>query len=91
MANGVVYVGSLNQNVYALNASTGAKLWSYGTGGQGVFLACSGQWTGLCRLARRQSLRMRPQEKGTIRSRPGSSEVGGRKQAIFTQIPLGGR
>ncbi len=31
--NGVVYVGSLNR-AYALNARTGAKLWSYGTGGQ---------------------------------------------------------
>jgi outer membrane protein assembly factor BamB len=34
VANGVVYVGSLNQKVYALNARTGANLWSYGTGGQ---------------------------------------------------------
>ena len=28
-----MYVGSDDQNVYALNASTGAKLWSYATGG----------------------------------------------------------
>src|SRR5580704_12943410 len=37
VANGVVYVGSwgdFDSNVYALNASTGAKLWSYTTGGQ---------------------------------------------------------
>ena len=32
MANGVVYVGSADGNVYALSASTGAKLWSYATG-----------------------------------------------------------
>jgi outer membrane protein assembly factor BamB len=32
VANGVVYVGSDNGNVYALNASTGSKLWSYTTG-----------------------------------------------------------
>ena len=32
MANGVVYVGSYDNNVYALNASTGAKLWSYTAG-----------------------------------------------------------
>jgi serine/threonine-protein kinase len=32
VANGVVYVGSLDSNVYALNAATGAKLWSYATG-----------------------------------------------------------
>jgi outer membrane protein assembly factor BamB len=29
----VVYVGSYDKNVYALNAKTGAKLWSYTTGG----------------------------------------------------------
>ncbi len=34
VANGVVYVGSSDQNVYALNASTGALLWKYTTGGQ---------------------------------------------------------
>ena len=34
MANGVVYVGSADCNVYALNASTGALLWSYTTGGR---------------------------------------------------------
>ena len=32
MANGVVYIGSYDDNVYALNARTGAKLWSYATG-----------------------------------------------------------
>jgi serine/threonine-protein kinase len=32
VANGVVYVGSVDKNVYALNAKTGAKLWSYTTG-----------------------------------------------------------
>jgi len=34
VANGVVYVGSLNDNVYALRASTGALLWSYTTGNE---------------------------------------------------------
>jgi outer membrane protein assembly factor BamB len=32
VANGVVYVGSVDGNVYALNASTGAKLWSFNAG-----------------------------------------------------------
>ncbi len=32
VANGVVYVGSDNHNVYALNESTGALVWSYTTG-----------------------------------------------------------
>jgi outer membrane protein assembly factor BamB len=31
VANGVVYIGTF-ENVYALNASTGAKLWSYASG-----------------------------------------------------------
>ena len=30
VAHGVVYVGSDDNNLYALNASTGAKMWSYG-------------------------------------------------------------
>ena len=32
VANGVVYVGSYDDNVYALNATTGVKLWSFPTG-----------------------------------------------------------
>jgi outer membrane protein assembly factor BamB len=38
VANGVVYVGSGDGNVYALNASTGALVWSYATGG-GVYFS----------------------------------------------------
>ena len=33
VVNGVVYIGSNDDNVYALNATTGAKLWSFATGG----------------------------------------------------------
>jgi outer membrane protein assembly factor BamB len=33
VANGIMYVGADDHNVYALNATTGAKLWSYSTGG----------------------------------------------------------
>jgi outer membrane protein assembly factor BamB len=32
VANGVVYIGSWDHKVYALNAKTGKKLWSYTTG-----------------------------------------------------------
>ena len=34
VANGVVYFGSGDGNVYALNASTGALLWMHNTGFQ---------------------------------------------------------
>jgi eukaryotic-like serine/threonine-protein kinase len=34
VANGVVYFGSDDYNLYALNATTGAKLWNYTTGGE---------------------------------------------------------
>ncbi len=33
VVGGVVYVGSLDKKMYALNASTGAQIWSYTTGG----------------------------------------------------------
>ena len=33
VANGVVYIGRFNGNLYAFNASTGALLWQYATGG----------------------------------------------------------
>ena len=33
VVRGVVYVGSFDDDVYALNATTGVKLWSYKTGG----------------------------------------------------------
>ena len=32
VANGLVYVGSADFKVYALNASTGSKVWSFTTG-----------------------------------------------------------
>ena len=32
VANGVVYVGSNDDSIYALNASTGTLLWSYSAG-----------------------------------------------------------
>ena len=32
VVNGVIYVGSYDNNVYAINATTGAKLWSFTTG-----------------------------------------------------------
>jgi outer membrane protein assembly factor BamB len=33
VANGVVYVGSWDSNLYAINASNGSRLWNYATGG----------------------------------------------------------
>lgn len=34
VANGKIYVGSYDGNVYALKAASGAKLWSFPTGGE---------------------------------------------------------
>jgi serine/threonine-protein kinase len=34
VANEVVYIGSKDNNVYALNASTGSQIWIYTTGSQ---------------------------------------------------------
>ena len=31
MANGVVYIGSHDDSIYALDAMTGERLWSYAT------------------------------------------------------------
>ena len=31
-SNGIVYIGSQDGNVYALNANTGTKIWNYTTG-----------------------------------------------------------
>ena len=36
VVNGVVYVGSDDNKMYALNAATGTKEWSYSTGGSVV-------------------------------------------------------
>src|ERR1700733_2541456 len=33
VVNGVVYIGSVDNSIYALNGRTGAQLWSYATGG----------------------------------------------------------
>ncbi len=37
VADGVVYVGGYDGNMYALNAANGVKLWNYSTGRQGVY------------------------------------------------------
>ena len=37
VADGVVYVGSGNNNVYALDAATGAQAWSFPTGAPVTF------------------------------------------------------
>ena len=33
VVNGIVYVGGGGGTIYALNATTGTKVWSYNTGG----------------------------------------------------------
>ena len=50
VVNGVVYIGSSDNNVYALDASTGVQLWKYTTGGPVWSHAGRGQWCSLRRL-----------------------------------------
>ena len=50
VANGVVYVGSGDSNVYALNASTGATAVELCHRRRCAILARRGEWGGLCRL-----------------------------------------
>ena len=51
VANGVVYVGSgPDHDLYALNARTGALLWTYTSGSNVSSFAGSGEWRGLRRL-----------------------------------------
>ena len=38
VANGVIYIGSLGNYVYALNATTGANIWNYTTGNGPLYL-----------------------------------------------------
>ena len=51
--------------VYALNASTGAKLWSYATGLPVEFLARRGQRGSICRLGGLQTVRAKCQAPAT--------------------------
>ena len=62
VANGVVYVGSADNNVYALNAKTGALLWSNPTGNE-LIRARGGEWGGLCRLVRLHRVRIERQDR----------------------------
>ena len=49
VVGGVVYIGSDDGNVYALNAANGAKLWSYHTAVY-CFVSCCCQRRSLHRL-----------------------------------------
>ena len=50
VANGIVYVGSNDDKVYAFTASTGAFKWSATTGGQVLFFSRRSERHRLCRL-----------------------------------------
>jgi hypothetical protein len=62
VANGVVYVGSTDGNVYALSARTGCQAVELHHRLLCGILARRSEWGGLCWLVRRQSLRLRPEE-----------------------------
>ena len=58
-ANGVVYIGSDDGKVYALDARTGAKLRSYTTGNYVLSSPVVVKWGGVCRLVRQQRVSLR--------------------------------
>lgn len=60
VANGVVYIGSYDGNVYALNAVTGAKLWSHHTRSLVASSPVVANGVVLRRLRRPQRVRVRP-------------------------------
>ena len=60
VANGTVYVGSADNKLYALNASTGALLWKYAAGGGITFVAGNRQRRRVRRLSRQQSVCREP-------------------------------
>jgi len=37
VVNGVVYIGDISGNIYALNAANGAKIWTYASAGDGIY------------------------------------------------------
>ena len=64
VANGVVYVGSDDHKVYALDATTGAVKWTAATGARHLLVAGSGERRRLRRLRRQQGLRARRHDRG---------------------------
>ena len=64
VVNGVMYIGSDDDRVYALNAATGVKLWSYTTGGIILFLTGSSGWSSLCSFLRRLFVCSQRQHRG---------------------------
>jgi glucose dehydrogenase len=50
VANGVLYIGSDDNNVYAFNANTGGKLWSYGLSGPPFLVLSAERVDALCRI-----------------------------------------
>jgi len=50
VSDGVVYIGSYDSFLYALNATTGGEIWSYKTGyalqSSQAYNNCSAQWFG---------------------------------------------
>ena len=63
VANGVVYVGSDDDNVYALNAKHRCQALELHHRRRCVFLARRGEWRGLCRLGRLQRVRAERQDR----------------------------
>jgi hypothetical protein len=66
VANGVVYVGSGGNKVYALKGKHRHQAVELHHRVQFGVLACGGEWDGVCRLGRSQRVRLRPEDGSEV-------------------------
>ena len=85
VVNGIVYMGSLDQYLYALNADTGVLVWKYKTGGQGDSspAVVDEQW-----LIRRRWIRQQQYPRPERRHRSCTLDIQGR--VLSWIVPGGG-
>jgi hypothetical protein len=100
VASGVVYVGDADNNVYALDVTTGAKLWNYTTGSSilfaspaivnGVVYVGSEDWNvyaiGTESVSKQSVLQDFATLRTTINSLPNSAFIPGTKNILLAEL-----